>query len=208
MEPREIATKMKLDYLHGIGDAAQRRMDGIQALLAHFRKPQIDVDSFLQDAVNMISKHMGIDSVSIGLKDPKDGLYRYKAMAGFRPDAMDALRKLAYRKEQFFNDPEYHGADISKQSRIYLADDNVIPAGDVRAFNRPGLFATKRRTVTEALEGDYIDVKIWGPFDDLIGWIEVSGTRTMLLPDIPSIKCIEIIASIVGAGLTLKAARG
>ena len=199
---------MKMDYLHGIGDANQRRMDGIQTLLVHFRKPQMDIDALLQDAANMISKHMGIDAVSIGLRDPNDGLYRYRTMSGVRPDAMEAQRKIAYRKEQFFDDPEFHGTDISKQSRLYLADDNVIPSAERRAFNRPILLKGKRKTLGESLEGDYIDVKIWGPFEDLLGWIEVSGTRTMQLPDIASLKCIEIIASIVGAAVTLKAARG
>jgi hypothetical protein len=199
---------MKLDYLHGIGDVNQRRMDGIQALLAHFRKPQMELDALFQDAVNMISRTMGIDSVSIGLRDPKDGLYRYKATAGFRPDAMEALGKIAYRKEQFFDDPEYHGTDISKQSRLYLADDNVISADERSAFNRPVLLKGKRMNLGESLEGDYIDVKIWGPFDDLLGWIEVSGTRTMQLPDIASIKCIEIVASIVGVAAVLKSASG
>jgi len=208
IEASAVSTKMKLDYLHGIADPTQRRLDGVQALLAHFRRPQMDIDALLKDAVNMISRQMGIDGVAIGLRDQKDGLYRYKAMAGFRPDAVEALRRIAYRKEQFYEDPEYHGTDISKQSRLYLAEDNVIPAGDQNSFNRPALLKMKRTSLAESLEGDYIDVKILGPFDELLGWIEISGTRTMKLPDIASIKCVEIVASIVGAAVALKAARG
>jgi hypothetical protein len=199
---------MKLDYMHGVRDVNQKRLDALQSLLAHFRAPQLNIEALLQDAATLIARQAMIDSVSIGLRDPKDGLYRYRAMVGFRDDAVEALKRIAYRKEQFFNDPEYVGTDISKQSRLYLAEDNVILASEQKAFNRPVLLTMKRRTATDSLEGDYLDVKIWGAFDDLLGWIEISGTRTMQLPDIESIRWIETVASIVGAAVMYKSARG
>ena len=199
---------MRLDYLHGIGEPVQRRLDGVQELLSFFRKPQLDIDALLQESANQIAKHLMIDGVSIGLKDSKDGLYRYKAMAGMRSDAEATLKGLEYRKEQFYNNSEYRGTDISKQTRLYLAEDNAPKDSEEKSFNRPGLLAAKRMSDTESLEGDYLDVMILGPFDDMLGWIEISGTRTRQLPDATSIRWVELIASIIGAAVTYKTARG
>ena len=208
VDHRYIPGKMKLDYMHDIRDVNLKRLDGLQSLLAHLRSPQTNIDALLQDAASLISRQAMIDSVSIGLRDPKDGLYRYRVMVGFRDDAVDALKRIAYRKEQFFKDSEYVGTDISKQSRLYLAEDNVIQESEQKAFNRPVLLTMKRRSVTDSLEGDYLDVKIWGSFDDLLGWIEISGTRTMQLPDTASIRWIEIVASIIGVAVMYGTARG
>ena len=205
---RDIPGKMKLDYMHDIRDLNQRRLDGLQSLLAHFRNPQLNIDTLLQDAANLISKQGMIDSVSIGLRDPKDGLYRYRALVGFREDAIEAHRRIAYRKEQFLNDPEYVGTDISKQSKLYMAEDNVLTDAELKAFNRPVLLSMKRRTSSDSLEGDYIDVKILGAYDELLGWIEISGTRSMQLPDTAAIRWVETIASIIGAAVMYKSAHG
>ena len=208
VDSRSVSTKMKMDYLHGIGEPIQRRLDGIQGLLAHFRKPQLDIDALIMDAAGLIAKHMSIDAISIGLRDSRDGLYRYRAMVGFRDDAMEALKRISYRKEQFYENPEYHGSDVSKQTRLYLAEDNVLLDSELKSFNRPGLLTAKRTSTSESLEGDYMDIKILGPFDDLLGWIEISGTRSMRLPDATAIRWIEVIASIIGTAVMYKAAHG
>jgi len=208
VDHRYIPGKIKLDYMHGVKDVNQKRLDAIQSLLAHFRAPQLNIDALLQEAASHIARQAMIDGVSIGLKDPKDGLYRYRAMVGFRDDAVEAQKRIAYRKEEFGNGTEYFGTDISRQSRLYLAEDNAPKDAELRAFNRPALLSMKRRSATDSLEGDYLDVKIWGPFDELLGWIEVSGTRTMQLPDVASIRWIETVASVIGAAVMYKSARG
>lgn len=208
VDHRYIPGKMKLDYLHSIRDTNMKRLDGLQSLLVHFASAQLNIDALLQEAASLITRQAMIDSVSIGLRDPKDGLYRYRAMSGFRDDAIEAHKRIAYRKEQFFDDSEFIGADISRQSRLYLAEDNLLTESEQKAFNRPVLLTMKRRTATESLEGDYIDVRILGAFDDLLGWIEISGTRTMQLPDTAAIRWVEVIASIIGAAVMYKTARG
>jgi hypothetical protein len=56
------------------------------------------------------------------------------------------------------------------------------------------------------LEADYIDTWIQGVNGRLLGWIEISGTRTGKLPDILTIKLIEVIASIIGVALVQRGA--
>lgn len=157
----------------------------------------------LNEAAEFIRRQFGIDNVAIGLKDP-DGLYRYKAMAGFRADAVEAHKRIAYRKDQFFEDGEFHGVLISKYSRIYLDEDNVLSEQERSAFNRPALLRMERRNPTDSLEGDYIDTGIYRHDDELLGWIEISGTRTMKLPDVTTIRWVEVIASVIATALVCR----
>jgi len=204
---RTIPDKLKFDYSHSAVEPVQKSQEGIQSLLAHLRKPEIDVDALLLEAANLISRQYGIADVAIGLRDQKDGLYRYRAMAGFRDHAIEGHKTIAYAKEQFSAGCEFNGSDISKYSRIYLEEDNVLSEEERKTYNRPALFARRRLSAAESLEGDYIDVKILGVGEDLLGWIEISGTRTMKLPDVTTIRWIEVIASIIAAALVKQVER-
>jgi len=207
IDHRTVADRIKFEYAHGTRDNTQKTLEGVQNLLSRFQGSQMDIDGLLKEAADFIWRHFGIDNVAIGLRDQKDGLYRYKAMVGFRPDALEAHKKIAYRKEEFFENGEYHGITISKYTRMYLAENN-IPAEGVEkgAYNRPGLLTMKRTDSTDSLEGDYIDVGIYGRENELVGWIEISGTRTLKLPDVTTIRWVEVIASIVAVALMCSSA--
>lgn len=71
----------------------------------------------------------------------------------------------------------------------------------MKAYNRPALLAKKRHGATESLEGDYIDIRILGRGEELLGWIEISGTRAMKLPNITTVRWVEVIASVIAAAL-------
>jgi hypothetical protein len=201
IDHRTIPDKIKLDYSHGIRDPTQKALEGLQTLLSHFQGSRMDIDSFLKEAAEFICRQFGIDNVAIGLRDPKDGLYRYRAMAGFRGDALEAHNKIAYKREQFFEDDEFHGVNISKYSRIYLAESNILKEEERSTYNRPALLTMKRKDPTDSLEGDYIDTGIYSSGNELVGWIEISGTRTMKLPDVTTIRWVEVIASIIAAAI-------
>jgi len=201
IDHRTIPDKIKFDYSHGIRDPIQRTLEGLQALLVHLQGSQMDVDKLLNEAAEFIWRQFGIDNVAIGLRDPKDGLYKYRAMVGFRAEALEAHKKIAYKEEQFFEDSEFHGVKISKYSRIYLAEDNALTEAEKSVYNRPGLLTMKRKDPTDSLEGDYIDTGIYNSEDELVGWIEISGTRTMKLPDVTTIRWVEVTASIIAAAL-------
>lgn len=204
---RTIPDKMRFDYSHGVRDPTSKALEGLETLLSHFQDSHMDIDNLLNEAAKFIWRQFGIDNVAIGLRDPKDGLYKYRAMVGFRDDALEAHRKIVYKKEQFFEDSEFHGFNISKYSRIYLAEDNVLTETERTAYNRPALLAMKRKDPTDSLEGDYIDIGIYGRGDELVGWIEISGTRTMKLPDVATIRWVEVIASTIAAALICDKAR-
>lgn len=196
-----IPDKIRLDYTYSSGNPTRRALEGVQNLLSHSRSPHADMDKLLNEAKEFIRRQFEIDTVSIGLRD-LDGLYRYKATAGLREEAVEALKKIVYRKEQFFDNAEFHGVQISKYSRIYLQEDNPLSEKEQKLYARPGLLGIERRKdETSSLEGDYIDTGIYDAEDELIGWIEFSGTRTMKLPDATTIRWIELVASIVAVAL-------
>jgi len=201
----EIARKMKLDYSHGRVDKNERALDGILSLLSHFQKKQIDIHSLLADAADIIYRQLGIANVAIGLKSPSDGLFRYEVLVGFRAETEEAERKLAYSEKQFTEDTEYKGAMISKLSKIYLAEDLPYKEEEVSSYDHAGLLGMRRLSLSDSLEGDYIDTWILGVDGKLLGWIEISGLRTGKIPDTQTIKQIEVVASIIGAALVKQA---
>jgi hypothetical protein len=162
----------------------------------------------LDEAAEFIRRQFEIEDVSIGLLDPRDGLYRYKAMTGLRADVAEAHKKIAYKKEQFFEDSEFHGVPISKYSRIYLQEDNTLTEEETSMYGHPGLLRVERRDATASLEGDYIDTGIYDSDDELVGWIEISGTRSRMLPDATTIRWVEVIASMIATALMLRGTSG
>ena len=201
VDHNEIARKMKLDYLHGARDKNERALEGILSLLSHFQKPQMDFHALLFDAANIIQKQLGIANVAIGLRSASDGMFRFEVLVGFRPDTEAAEKKLAYTEKQFSDDTEYKGTMIGKISKLYLAEDLPYKDDEIGSYDRAVLLGMRRLSPSDSLEADYIDIWIQGVNGKLLGWIEISGMRTGKLPDIPTIRRIEVIASIIGAAL-------
>ena len=197
----EIARKMKLDYAYGVKDKTERALDGILSLLSHCQEPQMDMKDFLIEAANIIQRHLGMDNVSIGLRSASDDLFRYEVFVGTRSDLEAAHRKLAYTEKDFVDDTEYKGTMIGKISKLYLAEDVPYKDDEIESY-RAALLGLRRRSPTDSSEGDYIDFWIQGTNGKLLGWIETSGTRVAELPDIMTIKLIEVIASMIGVVLT------
>lgn len=202
----EIAKKMKLYYQHGTREPSQRTLEIVMKLLESLRTKETDVHRLIQEAANQIHDQYRLRWVAIGTKNQKDGLFRYEALVGFRDEAMQARRRQTFKVEDFTNDAKYKGWPISERSKMYFEEDKPYTEGAEATFNRPALLRSKRRAPDDALEADYLDVHIYGPDKEIIGWIETSGTITGKLPDIPTIKTIEVIASIIGAAL-VKSAR-
>lgn len=207
IDHNDIARKMKLDYLHGSRDKNERALEGILSLLSHFQKPQMDLNALLLDAANIIQKQLGIANVGIGLKNASEGLFRYQVLVGFRQETEAIEKKLAYTEKQFSDDTEYKGTMISKISKLYLAEDLPYKEGEIESYDRSALLGMRRLSPSDSLEADYIDIWIQGVNGKLLGWIEISGTRTAKLPDVLTIRQIEIIASIIGAALVQRGAR-
>lgn len=200
---RDIPKKMKFDYEHAVRDHSGRTLAAVQALMQQIESPQPDVRKLMLDALNLISRQFGIMDVAIGLKGP-DGLFRYNTLVGLREDAVAERKKIAYKKEEFYDAGPYKGYWISKYTKLYLSEDHPYVDSETGTYNRPILLKeSKRRLSTEALEGDYLDMHIFDTNNELIGWIEISGTRTGQLPDASAIRWIELMGCIIGIALRM-----
>lgn len=203
----DIARKWKLDYSFAVKDQTNRTLDGVQKLFSHFQKPETDIRALLEDAANLIAQQLRIREVTIGLRSPVDGLYRYEVMVGARADAEKAFRRIAYTADDFRENSKYKGTSLSKYSKLFLAEDSPYADGEKDSYSRPFLLGMKRGSMTESLEGDYLDVHIYGMEDDLVGWIELSGTKTGNIPDVTTIRWVELISKIIGTAITSQNAR-
>jgi len=201
---QDIARKWKFEYGFGAPDQTTRGLDVISALLSYMEKPHIDIRTLLNETATMISKQFGIREVTIGLRDKKDGLFRYVASVGIRPEAEAALRRVVYTIQDFRPDGNYRGTALGKYSTLYLAEDNPYTESEEITYSHPILLGSRRKSLTDSVEGDYIDVMIFGRGDEPAGWIEISCTRAGKIPDITTIKWMETISRIIGAAIICK----
>ena len=197
----QVERKLRLLHLHGPKDETTKTLNMIRPILARFQEQNLELMDFLQEIVNAINKVFWIKEVTIGLRDPDDK-YRYKVMCGLRPDAWTAHKELAYTLEEFSNPEYYKSSQMSRYTHVFLAEDKPFRDEELNTFTRPILLKTIRKSVDDCIEGDYFDTQIFGENDDLIGWIEISGTKGGKFPDPTTLKWIELLALIIGIAIT------
>jgi len=198
IDPKEIARRMKFDYSRGVKDQPTRILEGISDLCRKLENQDCTLNSFMHEVADLISKQLGIASVAIAIKDRYDGKYRYPIVTGVEESIVEGFKNIAYTKEQLFDDSTFASHEISRQTRIYLAEEHPYANGEEFSYRRPQLIGMKRRSLNDSLEADYIDIFIFGPNNEVLGWIETSGTRLMKLPDIQTIRWMELLANLLG----------
>ena len=192
----DIVRKLKLEYQYPQEDQTSRALDAVRALFAVWGKSK-DAHTILREAANLISKHLRIREVGVGMKGP-DGLFRLAEFVGYRPEAEAANRKLVYTDADFVNSDVYKGVQISNLTTMYFSEDNPYDKDQEETYNRPMLLKGRRMALDESIEGDYLSTNIVSPDGVMLGWIEISGTTAWRLPDAQCIKWIELTASVLG----------
>jgi len=203
-----VARKMRLDYSYAKGDRNLRVMDAVQGLFSHLQTHQVDTRSLISEAANLINRHFSIREVAIGLRSATDGKYRYEMLVGYRKESEEAHKRLAYSFTEMYDEVKYKGTVLSKYTRLFLAEDEPYAPGEETTYSRPIMLKLRRKGLEDSIEGDYIDTNIYGTNEELLGWIEISGTTAWKLPDIVTIKWIEVIACIIGTALSPRFSAG
>ena len=201
VSPKEVALRMKIDYSRGVKDQITKDLDGVCGLCWRLEKPNLNVNSFIRETAELITKLFGIESVAVGVRDPADRLYKYRAVVGLDKELEDGYGKLSYTREQLFSASTYPSYDISDHTKLFLAEDHPYAEGEEFTYRRPGLIGMKRRSLTDSLEADYLDILFFGPDGEVLGFIEISPTRMRKLPDTLTIKWIELIGGILGVAV-------
>ncbi len=207
VDPETVKRKLRFDYLKAKGEPSSRAMEGFAVLLQHFQRPHLVIHDLLQDAANYTQKQFRLRWVLIGLRSD-DGMYRYDVNSGMREEAWARHKKKSYALSDFTTNPSrYTYGEISPLSRIYLEEQNPLYKEDEQSVNRPALLRSKRETEDTCLEADFIDTLITGNRDEMLGWIEYSGTITNEFPDMATVKSIEVISAIIAAAIATKGRR-
>jgi hypothetical protein len=202
INPEIIKKRMWLAYQYACSNPANERTDCIHDLITKLANPDIDMHLFLQEAADTINARLAIKEVTIGLKSPSDGLYRYEVMSGLADSEWKAHKGLSYTRDDFFSEEVYKSMQISKYTRLFLAEDNPYANGEEATYERDIMLQSRRKSLDDTIEGDYLDVCIFGKGDDLLGWIEISGMENGRFPDTETVKCLELLASVVGIVLS------
>ncbi len=208
VDTEAVKRKFKFDYIKIRNDPSSRALELFSTLLSDFQRPQMDIHDLLQEAAGLIQKHFRLRWTMIGLKNRTDETYRYEIQVGMRAESWARQKSKVYKINDFDMKGTYKAGEISKLSRFYPEEENQLFKEDQEVVNRPILLRAKRKTEDEALEADFIDTLIVGPGDELMGWIEYGGTVAGKLPDLMTIRYIEVIAGILGAAITAQARRG
>jgi len=204
VNPKDVALKMKIDYSRGVMDHTMRVLEAVCGLCWKLERPSLDPDAFMRETADQISKLFGIESVAIGVRDPLDKLYKYRVVVGLDKEVADGFKNLAYTREQLLEPGTYPSYEISDHTKLFLAEDHPYAKGEEFTYRRPGLIGMKRRTLTDSLEADYLDFFFYGTDGEILGFIEISGTRMKKLPDATAIRWIELIAAVLGTALQKK----
>ena len=165
-------------------------------------KSDPNLDEMLDQTARLVYTQFNIKEVSIGLKSVSDGLYRYAAEYGMRTDIWAAHKKITYRYDDLYDAKKYKPITISHQTKLYLAEDNPYAPDEAGTYNEHMMKQSKRKSATDSIEGDYLDIFIYGPQDETLGWIEISGTWDGRIPDAKAVRCLEMVSSILGIAIT------
>lgn len=202
--PHEVAAKLKADYAHGVMDHTTKALDEICVLCWKLERGDVRTQEFLDSAAALISKHFGIASVAIAVRDKVDKMYRYPVVTGVDKDTVAGFRNIVYTRDQVYDDKTYPCHEISSHTKIYLGEEHPYASNEEFSYIRPGLIGMRRRAINDSLEADYIDFFFFGPDKEVLGWIETSGTRLRKLPDCATIRWIELVAFLIGQALQKK----
>jgi len=196
----DVARKIKQEYAYGRKEAGMRGLDSIHGLIKQLMEDDPDLNEVLRTTAKTIYSQFNIKEVSIGLRC-QDGLYRYSAMYGLRDDTWAAHQKLSYNSEQLMDPSTYKWTDISHHTKLFLAEDNPYTANEARTVSEHLMQRSKRKTADDSIEGDYFDIFVYGPKDEILGWIELSGTWEGKFPDARTIRSLEIVSSVLALAI-------
>jgi hypothetical protein len=135
--------------------------------------------------------------ISIGLKDPDDGKYRYYAVLGYTKEAEVSLKKASYTYDEYVSQREFPGIRISRMLELSVGENQPSLDKEKECWNRPTLIGGVRKSPEDFTEADYLDVHMYASGNNLVGWIEVSAPKDGKMPSGQTMRRLELFASIL-----------
>ena len=172
----------------------EKIINSILELIGLSREKKWNVRSILEQAARTIFRLFDFQEIGIGLKNPKDGLYRYDVLFGYSKSTEMALRKLEYTYEDMVSYDRYPFVKIGRISELNPVEG--LAEDDRHLYDRPLALGQTRASHEDFLEGDYIDVWMYDGGGGLIGWLELSKPRDGKMPSCETVRWIEVIADV------------
>lgn len=194
---KEIEKVLKQQYKRIPEDQNEKVLDGIQKFIDFTHQPRAALRDVIHEAAMTVYRLFPFKEITIGLKSRADGKYRYTEIIGHSRTAADALKRLSYTYDEFFNQRDYPSFWVSKYTELALVEEHPFLENEKDTYNRPALLSGARKSVDVIVEGDYFDIYMYGPKDEMIGWIELGMTRDGKMPSMMVIKQLELFASIL-----------
>jgi hypothetical protein len=197
----EVSRKLKTDYSHGAKEPAMRAISSLDAMVKRLAEDDLNLEEMLEQATKIVFTQFNIREVSIALRSESDGLFRYSTMHGMRAEIWAAHKGLSYTEQEVLDSKKHKHTVISSLTRLYLAEDNPYTEDEAYTFSEHLMTIGRRMAPDDSIEGDYIDVSIFGPDSRLLGWIETGSTWGNKIPDAGTIRGLELLASILGVAI-------
>ncbi len=159
--------------------------------------PKTPTHTVLTEIAKMIHHSFEFQYVSIAMKDPSDERFRYVVAIGLTPSAEAAYKEIRYSMRDLFDESTFPSTKVSAYTHFYMSEDTPFKPGEEKSYSRPNQLSMIRPSPDDMIEGDYIDIFMQGYVRDVMGYIELSGTRSGKLPSKTTIRWIELIASLI-----------
>jgi hypothetical protein len=158
------------------------------------------------DAIRMFNEEL-LDSTDIERILQEAGelvfsLFGFKVILGHSKKAEDAIVEAEYKIEEMSCSEDFPCVMVSNQSEFCFKEDLPDDEREVRQFNRPADLSDERKNMEDMMEGDYLDVFIYGANDKMMGWIEVSYPSNGKFPSRETLRGLELLASSLGVAFS------
>ena len=158
-------------------------------------------EELLKEAGELIRHITEFEEISFGALDD-DGLYRYHGMIGYREEAVNARREIVYDSRYISDGIAFRSIRTGRNSHIYLTEFKPFKSGEEMSFNHPELLGEPRKNADDMVEGDYLDIFLYGKQKKVIGWIELSGHRDGKLPTREEMLHLEYFATCLSLSMS------
>lgn len=193
---KDVRQEMYVRQSYSLGSISdeERAVSEIGKFLERSLKLSGQTDIILNECVKLIHRISAFTEIAIGLKD-EDGQFRYHEMLGFRKEAVDARKRIVYTQRDMVDGISYRAIRSGRFSQFHLAESEPYKPEEKETYNRPDLLGQPRASHDDMIEGDYLDIYIYGPQKEILGWLELSGTRHGKFPTRQDLLNLEFLAS-------------
>jgi len=183
-------------YSPGSGTKNEQFIETIISFFDMVKGSTESLDAILDKTLKTIKSFFKFNECAIGLRD-SDGLYRFKAMIGFRNEAVAARKEIFYSLDDMKDIFSYRPINICRFAQFHLSERKPYKPGTEVTYNHPELLESTRNQPNDMIEGDYIEFIIYGKDRDILGWLELSGPESGRIPSRETILKLEFFTSCI-----------